>query len=149
MKPVRQALIAWSRASELSADRIACLFVRPETLAKALARISMIPKYIVDNMEIYAWAMQGKDFEDLRNGTAWNKIIHWMANSDADHPYHPVRVYEAMRWVETDAYHEFVKNPKLEQTTEEIEMELEENSKESKWTLSKISTIKPKINFLK
>lgn len=40
---------------------------------------------------------KGKDFEDQRSGTVWNNIIHYMSNSDADHPYHPVRVYEAMR----------------------------------------------------
>lgn len=152
LKPVRQALIAWSRASELSADRIACLFVPAQTLAKALARISLIPRYIVDNMDINAWAMQGKDFEDLKDGTAWNKIVRWMANSDADHPYHPVRVYEALMWIETDVYHEFIRNPILEKSSKEDEVVLEDNSKESKWTLPKnmnLSSIKPKINFLK
>lgn len=152
LKPVRQALIAWSRASELSADRIACLFVPAQTLAKALARISLIPRYIVDSMDINAWAMQGKDFEDLKDGTAWNKIVRWMANSDADHPYHPVRVYEALMWIETDVYHEFIRNPILEKSSKEDEVVLEDNSKESKWTLPKnmnLSSIKPKINFLK
>lgn len=111
LKPVRLALIAWSRASELSADRIACLFVPAQTLAKALARISLIPRYIVDNMDINAWAMQGKDFEDLKDGSAWNKIVRWMANSDADHPYHPVRVYEALEWENTDLYRMLIKSP--------------------------------------
>lgn len=102
MKPIRQALIAWSRASELSADRVACIFVPATTLAKALARIDMIPRYIVDNMDIKAWAEQGKDYEALKDGTAWNKVVHWMANSDADHPYSPVRVYEALQWEKSD-----------------------------------------------
>lgn len=101
MKPIRHALIAWSRASELSADRVACMFTSAETLARVLARISMIPKYIVDTMDIHAWAEQGKDYESLKSGTAWNKIVHWMANSDVDHPYCPVRAYEAMMWEKT------------------------------------------------
>lgn len=150
LKPVRQALIAWSRASELSADRIACLFVPAQTLAKALARISLIPRYIVDNMDINAWAMQGKDFEDLKDGTAWNKIVRWMANSDADHPYHPVRVYEALMWIETDGYHEFLSNPILEIVSKEDEVLLEDNSKESKWGIPKnvnLSSIKSRIKF--
>lgn len=150
LKPVRQALIAWSRASELSADRIACLFVPAQTLAKALARISLIPRYIVDNMDINAWAMQGKDFEDLKDGSAWNKIVRWMANSDADHPYHPVRVYEALMWIETDVYHEFIRNPILEKSSKEDEVVLEDNSKESKWGIPKnvnLSSIKNRIKF--
>lgn len=151
LKPVRQALIAWSRASELSADRIACLIVPPETLAKALARISMIPKYIVDNMDINAWAMQGKDFEELKDGTAWNKIVRWMANSDADHPYHPVRIYEVLMWIKTEAYQDFIQNPILEIVSKDNEVILEDNSKESKWAIPNMnfSSIKPKINFLK
>jgi Zn-dependent protease with chaperone function len=102
MKPIRQALMLWSRASELTADRVACLFVPAATLAKALARISMIPKYIVDGMDFNAWGEQGRDYEALKNGTTWNKIVHWMADYDSDHPYTPVRVYEAMKWEKTD-----------------------------------------------
>lgn len=102
MKPIRQALIAWSRASELSADRVACVITPALTLAKVLARISMVPAYIVEQMDFDAWAQQGKDFEDLKNGSAWNKIVRWMANSDADHPYNPVRVYQAMLWEQTE-----------------------------------------------
>lgn len=102
MKPIRQALIAWSRASELSADRFACIVSTPETLARALARIDFVPRYMVNDMNISAWAEQGKDYEALKKGTAWNKIVHWMANTDADHPYSPVRVYEAMQWEKTE-----------------------------------------------
>lgn len=104
MKPLKHALIAWSRASELSADRVACMFTSAETLARALARINMIPKPIVDTMDIQAWAEQGKDYEALKSGTAWNKIVHWMANSDVDHPYAPVRAHEAIMWEKTDIY---------------------------------------------
>lgn len=98
IKPIKQALISWCRASELSADRIACLIVSAETLGRALARFNLIPKYIVDEMDINEWAEQGKDFEALKNGSAWNKIVRWIANEDADHPYMPVRAYEALKW---------------------------------------------------
>lgn len=98
IKPIKQALISWCRASELSADRIACLIVSAETLGRALARINLIPKYIVDEMDIDEWAEQGKDFEALKNGSAWNKIVRWIANEDVDHPYMPVRAYEALKW---------------------------------------------------
>ena len=102
MKPIRQALIAWSRASELSADRVACTITSAEALAHALIKIDMIPKNIADTIDIKTWAQQGKDFEDMKKGSTWNKIVRWMANSDADHPFSPVRVYEAMNWEKSE-----------------------------------------------
>ena len=127
MKPIKQALLMWSRASELSADRVACIFTPALTLSKVLARLDMIPKYLIDTMDFDAWASQGSDYEALRDGTAWNKVIHWMADSDADHPYSPVRAYEAMRWEKTDTCnwlrtHEFkLEFPKKENTTKQVE----------------------------
>lgn len=127
MKPIRQALIAWSRASELSADRFACIISTPETLARALARMESIPRHIVNNMNLDAWAEQGKDYEGLKNGTAWNKIVHWMANSDVDHPYSPVRVYEAMLWAKTDACKQLKSGPfTIEYETPEIPKKTDE-----------------------
>lgn len=111
MKPIRQALIAWSRASELSADRVACLVTSAEVLSRALARISLIPKPIADGMDLRAWAEQGKDYEEMKNGTAWNKIVHWMANQDVDHPFCPVRAYEALEWEKTDLYKQMKSSP--------------------------------------
>ncbi len=102
MKPIRQALLVWSRASELSADRVACIFTPALTLSRALARLEMIPKSIVEKMDFHSWSQQGKDYEALKEGTAWNKIVHWMSDSDANHPYTPVRVFEAMKWEQTE-----------------------------------------------
>ncbi|MDE7377919.1 MAG: M48 family metallopeptidase [Paraprevotella sp.] len=111
IKPLKQALIAWSRASELSADRIACLITPAATLAKALARISMIPRYIVDGMDIDTWAQQGKDFEALKDGSAWNKVVRWISNADVDHPFMPVRAYEALQWESSETYQMIKQNP--------------------------------------
>lgn len=102
LKPIRQALISWSRASELSADRVACIITSATSLSRALARLDMIPKYIADTMDLNAWAQQGKDFEEMKKGSAWNKVLHWMSISDASHPFSPIRAYEAMLWEQTD-----------------------------------------------
>ena len=130
MKPIRQALLVWSRASELSADRVACIFTPALTLSKVLARLEMMPKNIVENMDFDAWAQQGKDYEDLKNGTAWNKIIHWISDSDATHPYAPVRVYEAMKWEKTYICNWMRSNPfKIELESEKKMTEIVENTK--------------------
>ncbi len=107
MKPLKQALVSWSRASELSADRVACIISPSSALSYALARIDMIPKYIVDSMDLEVWAKQGEDFENMKKGSTWNKVVHWMSNSDTYHPFSPVRVYEAMKWEKTSICQDF------------------------------------------
>lgn len=49
-------------------------------------------------MNYDAWAQQGADYEALKDGKAWGKIVRWIANSDMDHPYSAVRAYEAKKW---------------------------------------------------
>ena len=139
MKPIRQALLVWSRASELSADRVACIFTPALTLSRALARLEMIPKTIVETMDFDAWSRQGKDYEALRNGTAWNKIVHWLSDSDADHPYTPVRVYEAMKWEKTDTCVWLRSNPfTLEFGEETTEAKKVEETSTSGWSIPNI-----------
>lgn len=146
MKPIRQALMLWSRASELTADRVACIISPVTTLSRVLARVDMIPKNIVETMDFIAWAKQGEDFEELTNGTAWNKIVHFMADYDADHPYTPVRVYEAMKWEQTETCNWLRTNPFKFEFPEEIEAAKKaelaakkaEEKSESSWSLPKI-----------
>ena len=55
-------------------------------------------------MDFNAWAEQGAQYEALKNSNAWGKIVRWMANSDMDHPYGPVRAYEAKQWEQSRQY---------------------------------------------
>lgn len=98
MKPLKQALMSWSRASELTADRVASLITSAATMTKVLARLEGIPKSILNAMDYGAWCAQGRDYENLKNGNAWKKIIRYMSNTDLDHPYGPVRAYEVNQW---------------------------------------------------
>lgn len=118
MKPIKQALVAWSRASELSADRFACIVSSSDTLARALARVDSIPRYIVKNMDVVAWAEQGKDYVSFKNSTAWNKVVYWLSVSGVDHPFSPVRIYEAMQWEKTDTCKQLKSAPFLLEHTE-------------------------------
>ena len=156
MKPIRQALLVWSRASELSADRVACIFTPALTLSRALARLEMIPKSIVETMDFDAWSKQGKDYEALKDGNAWNKIVHWMSDSDASHPYTPVRVYEAMRWEHTGTCGWLRSNLfKLEFGEEATEAKKVEGTSTSGWSIPNIpknielNSIIPKFKGLK
>ncbi len=98
MKPLKQALMTWSRASELTADRVACLITSASTMTKVLARLEGIPKTILNDMNYEALTTQGADYENLKNGNSWKKIIRYMSNSGLDHPYGPVRAFEVNQW---------------------------------------------------
>lgn len=67
IKPIRQALIAWSRASELSADSVACAVTSAEALAHAVIKINMISKNIADTIDIIPCC----------NGTLWLYLWSW------------------------------------------------------------------------
>lgn len=141
MKPLKQALLLWSRASELSADRVACIFTPAHTLSRALARMDMIPKYIIDTMNFEEWAEQGKDYEALKKGTTINKIARWMADTDMNYPYTPVRVYEAMKWENTALCGLLRSKPfQIESFTEEkLESKGKDKPNNNGWSLQKIS----------
>ena len=104
LKALRQKLFAWERASELTADRVGCYFTSALTMTKVLAKLERIPPVILKDMDYYAWAKQGEDYERLKKGNTWNKIVRWVANSDMDHPYGPVRAHEVFSWEQSKQY---------------------------------------------
>ena len=104
MKPIKQALMSWSRASELSADRIGGLITSADTMARVLAKLDGIPEVILKDMNYDAWADQGADYEQLKNGDFAHKFIRYMSNTDLTHPYGPVRAYEVKRWENSQEY---------------------------------------------
>lgn len=98
MKPIKQALFSWSRASELSADRVACLMTSADTLTKVLAKLDGIPEIMLKDLNYDAWTEQGADYERMKNGNFSQKVVRYMSNIDLTHPYGPVRAYEVKRW---------------------------------------------------
>ena len=55
-------------------------------------------------MNYDAWTAQGADYESLKNGNSWKKIIRYMSNTDLDHPYGPVRAFEVSLWEKSLQY---------------------------------------------
>lgn len=98
MHPIRQALLAWERASELSADRVATMYSSSMTVAKVMAKLDGVPKYIVDNMDLISYSNQGREFQTMKDSGVWKKALRYLANNELDHPYAPVRAFEAMEW---------------------------------------------------
>lgn len=110
MKPIKQALFAWSRASELSADRVACVVTSPQVLTRTLAKLDGIPPVILQDIDLDEWTRQGEDYERMKSGNAWSKVVRYMSNSDMSHPYGPVRAYEATRWAGGEHYAQLKSN---------------------------------------
>lgn len=98
IKPLKQSLFSWERASELSADRVACMITSADTLTKVLAKLERIPPSILAKMNYEAWANQGAEYEEMKFSGAYKNAIRLITNMDLDHPYGPVRAYEAKIW---------------------------------------------------
>ena len=101
---IKQAMITWSLASEFSADRIACLVVPASTLGRALARISLIPRDIIDKLDIKEWAQQGKAIDLHKSKLGTIKPTHENPYKYAYYTNMPLRVSEALIWEKTIAY---------------------------------------------
>lgn len=98
MTPIKQALFSWSRASELSADRVGCMVTSAETMVRTLAKLDGIPPIILEGLNLDEWTRQGEDYEKMKDGNTVNKIVRYMSNANLTHPYGPVRAYEVKRW---------------------------------------------------
>lgn len=103
LSPLKYALMAWSRASELSADRASCIVSKPETIVKVLALLQF-PRKIVEQMNLAEWASQAAELERMRSESRWNNLIQKWNNSDNTHPYNVIRAYEITKWEATDQY---------------------------------------------
>ena len=114
MKPIKQALFGWYRASELSADRVACLITSPEVLTRVLAKLDGIPPIILKDLDLDEWTEQGADYERMKSGSAWSKVVRYMSNVDMSHPYGPVRAYEARRWAGGRNYEQLKASPSMQ-----------------------------------
>ena len=104
LKSIRLKLNKWHCASELSADRVGCYITSATTMVQALAKVERIPPIILKDLELREWAKQGEDYEKLREGNTWKKTVRWLANADLDHPYGPVRAYEAYLWEQSQQF---------------------------------------------
>ena len=75
-----------------------------------------------------------------------------MGDSDADHPYSPVRAYEAMRWEKTDTCNWLRSNPFTLEFQDDNTTKKNEEKNGANWSLSNVGfdSLIPKFKgFLK
>lgn len=110
--PLKFAMMAWSRASELSADRAASVAASPQVLIRVMALLQY-PKRIVDRMNLEQWASQAQELEQLQQGSKWNDFLQKFNRLEDSHPYNVVRAYEISKWIASDQYRKIMNHLKL------------------------------------
>lgn len=104
LAPVKYALLYWQRKSELSCDRAAALAVSVESILKTQVRLAGGPKCITENVNIEEWARQADAYEEIRDGSMWDKTLQVLATMNNSHPFAAVRVREILRWSNSEQY---------------------------------------------
>ncbi len=102
--PLRYAILYWDRKSELSADRAAALMCGVETVVRTQLRLSGGPTKLTGDVNIKEWAKQADEYEEIRNGSLWNKALQIGATINLTHPFSAVRVREALNWAKTEEF---------------------------------------------
>lgn len=103
-EPLKLAIFYWERKSELSADRAAALVCGVDTVVRTQLRLAGGPRSITGAVDIEEWAKQAEQYEDIRSGSLWNRILQMGATMTLDHPFAAVRVREALNWSRTEEY---------------------------------------------
>ncbi len=96
--PLRYALLAWDRASELSADRIALLATKSlkSSHMLTLKLTAGIPGKTDYNYE--AFLEQGEEARKIEDESILTKMFNFMQNSNTTHPFPVWRTGELDKW---------------------------------------------------
>lgn len=103
-KPIELALLYWQRKSELSADRAAATLFGVESVIETQVRLAGGSKQITQNINIDEWIKQSEDYEEIRDGSKWEKLLQLMVTMNNTHPFAAVRVREIVNWSRTSNY---------------------------------------------
>jgi Zn-dependent protease with chaperone function len=115
--PVRIALFAWMRRSELSADRAAALALGdPQPVVDTMIRLSGGPKSLTDEIDAELYCQQAQAYDRLQD-SQWDKLLQSVAVIDMDHPFPAVRTREIQRWCEGEHFQRILQALKEENKT--------------------------------
>ena len=102
--PIEMALFAWSRRSELSADRAAALVMgTPDSMVNVMIRLAGGPRSITQNINVDLYIQQADAYDELTEST-WDQFLQFLAIKDRDHPFMAVRAREIVHWCQTPEF---------------------------------------------
>jgi Zn-dependent protease with chaperone function len=105
LAPVRSALLEWSRAAELSADRAAALVVRdPQTVCSTL--MCLAGGAMVAELDLDAFMTQGLEYKE--SGGGLERLTRLLIDLGVTHPLPVRRAHELMEWVRSGDYDRIV-----------------------------------------
>ncbi len=99
--PIRVAIGAWARKSELSADRAAAAYMgNTDVITRLMLRFAGISARSKLTYDIDLFASQALEFEALRE-SKWDRFLQWQVGQASTHPLLAVRVREIQSWSST------------------------------------------------
>jgi Zn-dependent protease with chaperone function len=102
--PLRMALMAWSRKSELSADRAAAAYMgNADVVNRVMFRFAGLRHNSRYTHSVQMFAAQALEYEALRE-SRWDRFLQWQVGSGSTHPLLAVRVRENEAWSTTEAF---------------------------------------------
>jgi Zn-dependent protease with chaperone function len=105
LAPVRVALLEWSRATELSADRAAAIVTR-DPLIVCRTLMSLAAGAMVGELDLDAFMRQGMDYAE--GGGGLERLTRLTIDLGVTHPMPVRRVRELMDWVRSGEYERIV-----------------------------------------
>lgn len=97
--PLKMAMLAWQRASELSCDRAAALYMGGDD---AMIRAMMLLAGGVPNtqskLNMDEYIRQAEAYYELSDESNLNKLMKFLVTVSEDHPLLAVRAYEVRKW---------------------------------------------------
>jgi Zn-dependent protease with chaperone function len=103
--PVQLALFAWSRKSELSADRAAALVCGgADAVVDTMIRLSGGPASITAEVDRKEYLEQAAAYEKLLDESFWNLLLQANALKESSHPLCAVRAREIDAWCRGSAF---------------------------------------------
>jgi Zn-dependent protease with chaperone function len=104
-KPIELALLYWQRRSELSSDRAAAVAMGGALpVVETMIRLAGGPAKFTGKVNVELYVRQAEAYDELCNGSAWDKTLQNMAIMESSHPFPSVRAREITRWCETDDF---------------------------------------------
>jgi Zn-dependent protease with chaperone function len=98
---VRTALLEWSRAAELSADRAAVLVTR-DPLVTCRVLMVLAGGRSSRELNLDAFLRQATEYHEWESG--WDKISRFFVERRVGHAYPVRRLSELMKWIQSGAY---------------------------------------------
>lgn len=126
--PLRRACLAWSRKSELSADRAASIVCSQETFIRTMALLAQIPRVTVNKMDLNLWAEQGRAIREYQSKGVVKKALTILSGvEEGTHPAEVIRAYEFKDWVNSEGFRRM--NNQLKGATEIKQLPAESETK--------------------